>query len=91
MRNYALVNENNIVLNICIADSNWDSTGWIEYTNTNPAYIGGDYVDGYFYAPQPYPSWTRDNGHWQPPTPRPTEGFWYWDEAMLNWIESTIP
>lgn len=43
-----------------------------------------------FVAPQPYPSWTLDSNHnWQPPTPRPTEGRWYWDEDTLSWIEVT--
>ena len=42
-----------------------------------------------FIAPQPYPSWSLDAEHnWQAPTPRPTEGFWEWDEATLNWVEA---
>jgi hypothetical protein len=41
-----------------------------------------------FIAPQPYPSWTLNASHdWQPPTPRPTEGDWYWDEDTLSWID----
>jgi hypothetical protein len=49
---------------------------------------------GYFYnpvadvfiRPQPYPSWSIDNNFdWQAPTPRPTDGFWYWDEENLMW------
>lgn len=43
-----------------------------------------------FVAPQPYPSWTLDGNHdWQPPTPRPGEGRWYWDEPTLSWVEAT--
>ena len=58
----------------------------IPYTDDNPAYIGGDYVGGYFYPPQPYPSWTRSNGTWLPPVPRPTEpGPWLWDEESQEW------
>jgi hypothetical protein len=90
MKNYALLNENNLVTNISIADDSWDNTGWVEYTNDNPASIGGDYVDGYFYPIQPYTSWTRNKGNWNPPTPMPTEGFWTWDESSLSWVESTI-
>jgi hypothetical protein len=42
-----------------------------------------------FIAPQPYPSWSLDeNFDWQPPTPRPEEGLWYWDEATLSWVEA---
>ena len=41
-----------------------------------------------FIAPQPYPSWSLDeNFDWQPPTPRPEEGFWFWDEDSLSWVE----
>ena len=39
-----------------------------------------------FIAPQPYPSWALDNDfNWQPPTPMPTEGRWYWNEAEQVW------
>ena len=35
--------------------------------------------------PQPYPSWTWDNG-WQPPVPEPDDDGWYeWDEEAGNW------
>ena len=91
MKYFALLNENNIVINISIANSSWDSTGWCEYTNNNPASIGGDYVDGYFYPAQPYLSWIRNNGQWQAPTPMPTtEGKrYYWSEDDLSWREIT--
>jgi len=87
MKKFALLDENNTVLNISIADKSWDSSGWIEYTENNPASIGGDYVDGYFYTIKPYLSWTRNKGNWQPPTPMPTDGYWIWDELTLSWIE----
>jgi hypothetical protein len=58
---------------------------------TDIAFVGGDYIDEYFYPPQPYPSWTRSNGQWQAPTPVPTtEGkFYYWSEDDLSWREIT--
>lgn len=41
-----------------------------------------------FVAPQPFPSWTLDENHdWQPPTPMPSEGRWYWNEDELEWAE----
>jgi len=50
-----------------------------------------DPIADVFIVPQPYPSWSLDeNFDWQAPTPRPTEGFWYWDEPTLTWVESTI-
>jgi len=51
------------------------------------AYVGGTYDANadVFVAPQPYPSWSLDENHdWQPPTPKP-EGYFYWDEANLEW------
>jgi hypothetical protein len=89
MKKFALLDENNIVINISIADDSWDSTGWVEYIDSNPAFIGGDYVDGYFYSVQPYPSWTRNQGNWLPPTPMPNNDKRYnWDEATTSWVES---
>jgi len=88
MKNFALLDENNKVLNISIADEGWTGQGWVEYTNDNPAHIGGDYVDGYFYPPQPFASWTRDKGSWKAPTEAPNNSpFTYWDEATLTWVE----
>jgi hypothetical protein len=47
-----------------------------------------DPVADVFIAPQPYPSWSLDADHnWQPPTPMPTEGLWFWNEATLSWVE----
>jgi hypothetical protein len=43
-----------------------------------------------FVIPQPYPSWTREGSFWNPPIPRPSEGFWSWDESSLSWVESAI-
>ena len=50
------------------------------------AWVGGDYVSGYFYPPQPFPSWTRHEGKWQPPVPMPTDGEPYvWNEDAQEW------
>ena len=90
MKNYALLNENNVVINISIADNDWDSTGWIEYTSINPAHIGGDYLDGFFYPPKPYPSWVRNLSTylWESPVAMPTDDKRYtWNEVTTSWIE----
>jgi len=45
-----------------------------------------------FVAPQPFPSWSLDANHdWQPPTPKPEEGFWSWNEETLSWDEIVLP
>jgi len=39
-----------------------------------------------FIQPQPYLSWLLDNNFdWQPPTPRPENGQWVWDEENKQW------
>ena len=90
MKNFALLNENNVVINISIADEDWDSTGWIDYTNKNCA-IGYTYdTDAdVFISPQPYVSWSLDsNLNWQPPVAYPTDGKLYgWFEPNQQWIE----
>jgi hypothetical protein len=63
MKTFAQINEQGIVLNTIVAES-WDVPGFVEYTDSNPACIGGDYVDGYFYCQQPDSTYTRYKGRW---------------------------
>ena len=55
----------------------------------------GYHFDGVgFYAPQPYPSWTKDEETylWNAPVLYPTDGkFYSWDEDSLSWIEVELP
>jgi hypothetical protein len=84
----AILNENNIVINIAVFNNDQDETDTlITYTNANPAQIGGDYFEGYFYHPQPYPSWTRDKGQWISPIPYPDdlENYYVWNETDQSW------
>lgn len=94
MKTYARMN-GNVVANIEIADDNWVASQpnpsiFIEYTESNPASVGGAYVDGYFYIPQPFPSWSRDGqGNWiapveKPPKPGPGS-FHVWNEESQSW------
>jgi hypothetical protein len=87
-KNMAVLDENKNVLNIIVCeDDQQENTFLISYTDDNPAYIGGDYLDEYFYPPKPFDSWVRNKGKWEAPTPRPEEGLWYWNEQTLSWIE----
>jgi hypothetical protein len=88
-KNMAVLDDNGKVLNIIVCQDNQLQTkNLITYTDENIAYIGGNYIDGYFYPPQPYPSWSLDeNFDWQAPAPMPTEGRWSWDEDSLTWTE----
>lgn len=72
---------------------NWVQTSYNGNFRKNYAGIGFIYdpVLDAFYVPQPYPSWTLDeNARWQPPTPMPEDGiFYWWDETTLSWTEPT--
>jgi hypothetical protein len=87
MKKMAVIDDNKNVINIVIADSNEEeTTNLITYSDENPAYIGGDYIDGFFYSPKPFASWTRQSGKWVSPNPYPTDGFTYlWNESNLSW------
>lgn len=82
----AVINSDNEV----IAINRWEDSYELqddELLVTNPAYIGGKFMDGFFYAPQPYPSWTPLEGNWIPPVAMPEDGKRYdWDEDAQEWI-----
>jgi hypothetical protein len=86
-KNMAVVDDNGIVVNIIVCDDNEEETSnLISYTDDNPAWVSGDRVDGFFYAPQPYVSWIRDNGKWVSPVPMPQDGkAYWWDEDNQMW------
>lgn len=77
----------------------WVQTSYNTRGNQHPEgkplhknYAGiGYHWDGVgFYAPQPFPSWTKneDTYLWEAPTPMPTDGKPYrWDEPTLSWVE----
>jgi len=60
----------------------------------NYAGIGYEWDGTGFFAPQPYPSWTKDEETylWEAPTPMPTDDKHYqWDEPTLSWVEVELP
>lgn len=88
MKFLALLNLENKVINISQADDNWTAEGWVEYQESNPAFVGGDFVDGYFYPPQPFASWSRHEGTWVAPIEMPNDGkFYVWNETEGQWNE----
>jgi hypothetical protein len=77
--------------NLYGVEQNWKQTSYNHNIRKQYAGIGYSYdpVADVFIAPQPYPSWSlNQNFDWQPPTPQPEEGRWYWDEATLSWVEA---
>ena len=88
-KNMAVVTDSGEVLNIIIChDDEPETPNLITYTDANPAYIGGTFDSGYFYPPQPYPSWVKDEGVWAAPVSMPDDGGRYqWDETNQEWVE----
>ncbi len=80
-----------MVINIIIANDDFNAEGFIEYADSNPAIIDGDFVDGYFYSPQPFNSWSRFEGTWVSPKPYPQNGLSYeWNESEQEWDEINV-
>ena len=75
-------------------DTRWVQTSYNGNKRKNYAGIGYTYdlVNDYFFAPQPFPSWTLDaDAKWQAPTPYPTDGkFYTWNESTLSWDEVAL-
>jgi hypothetical protein len=60
----------------------------------NYAGIGYHWDGVGFLAPQPFPSWTKneDTYLWESPVPMPTDGKLYtWNEADQKWDEVALP
>jgi hypothetical protein len=75
-------------------DTKWKQTSYNGNIRKNYAGIGYTYdvANDWFYAPQPYSSWTLDaEARWQPPVAYPTDGKMYtWNEETLSWDEVVI-
>ena len=70
--------------------SNWKQTSYNGNFRKQYASLGYTYdADAdVFISIKPYPSWSLDENYdWQPPTSKPTEGFWQWNESTLSWVE----
>lgn len=84
-KNVAVIGASGFVVNVKICDDDYVPEPY-EVEVPVAAWIGGDYVGGYFYPPQPFPSWTRHEGEWIPPVPRPDSlGEWQWNEDAQEW------
>ena len=67
----------------------WIQTSYNSNFRKNYAGVGYHYdpTNDWFYAPQPFASWTLDeDAKWQSPVPYPTDGVMYvWDEETTDW------
>jgi len=69
----------------------WKQTSYNGNIRKNYAGIGYTYdpTRDAFIPPQPFPSWTLNEGTclWDAPTPYPTDGqFYQWGESVTNWV-----
>ena len=75
-------------------DTRWVQTSYNGNICKNYAGIGYTYdpVNDWFFAPQPFESWTLDaDAKWQAPTAYPTDGkFYTWNESTLTWDEVAL-
>jgi hypothetical protein len=103
MANFAILNEDNEVVNRVVSESldfiyvvfGQDTIVVEETDATGPACIGEKYLEsGVFQKHQPYPSWTWNDAliDWEPPVACPADEKPYaWDEDSLNWVEFVPP
>lgn len=72
----------------------WVQTSYNGNMRKNFAGVGDTYDEDRdaFISPQPYPSWVLDEDtcRWKAPTPKPTDGYWIWDEASTSWVPDPI-
>ena len=89
--------DDSLVVNVIIADNELiaeqvTQKTCVEYTDENPAYIGGEYNAGIFIQPKPYPSWILRNNKWEAPVAIPSlpvdaDGpFYTWNEDTVSWV-----
>ena len=104
MSHFAKIDKDNVVTEIIVAEQDFINSGavgdsflWVQTSYSNSfrkqfAKIGHTYdkKNDVFVSPQPYPSWTLDsNQDWQPPTARPDDDEYNWNEDTKTWDEST--
>ena len=87
MSTYAELNDDNIVVNVIVADADFVATQTDKnYVLCEVGGIGWTFNGTNFIAPQPFTSWTLDSNHdWQPPTPKP-DGMYRWNEEEQVWV-----
>jgi hypothetical protein len=99
MANFAVL-DNELIVNTIVAESKTIAeqvTGktCVAFT-TEPAEVGGTYVNGKFIQKQPYPSWVRDGeSDWKAPVDYPTfdeknPKYYTWDESKTSWVEEIV-
>jgi hypothetical protein len=90
---YAGKIEDGLVVEFIVGTAEWatNNLGGEWHDSQTKVGAGWTWDDDHGFRPaQPYPSWIWDGITWQPPVPAP-DGFYYWDEAQLMWVETDDP
>ena len=95
MATYAELNNDDIVINIIVADDEFvksqNDRNYVEYDKNNSAGIGYKYLllQNKFITPQPFESWKLNSFYeWQAPKPYPNGGeLYYWNEDSQEWTK----
>lgn len=101
MGHFAHVNAQGIVDNVIVAEPEFiatlpDKDSWVQTSyngNIRTRYAGlgmtYDKERDAFIPAQPYPSWILNETtlDWEAPVPKPEEGVWSWDEALIEWVQ----
>ena len=70
----------------------WKQTSYNKNFRKNYAGVGYTYDAGRdaFISSQPYSSWTlnEDTCLWEAPKPMPVDGLYFWDESIVDWVQS---
>lgn len=91
MATYAVINNENVVTNIVVADTPLEAS-WIK---SLAASIGDIYdpTDGTFKPRRPFESWefNEETWSWEAPTPMPEDdAYYFWNEENLAWEQPQI-
>lgn len=90
---YACLIVDGVVADIVVGTSEWAEQNLEGVWRESESKIGVGWMwdeNNGFRPPQPYPSWVWDGQTWQAPVPAP-DGFYYWDERQLMWVEVDDP
>jgi hypothetical protein len=93
MARYALLNDDNKITNVVLADQTWidGQTETYILDSNNEAQINGYYLNNSFIPASPFSSWTLVNNEWTPPFAKPDEtGDIQWDESLQTWKRYTF-
>ena len=100
MKNYARLDDNNIVIYLTTAgdywltdpervpsDGNWIAEDMPTHKNRPALDYTYDSVRNAFIPPKPYPSWTLNEStcSWEPPVPEPDVRGALWNESTQSW------